>query len=195
MSASDVPDDLPVLAFADQTAWRAWLGANHEDAPGVWIKMAKKASGIASVDWQQAVDEALCAGWIDGQRRSLDETHFLQRFTPRRPRSVWSSTNVKNVERLTAAGLMLPAGLAQVEAAKTDGRWDAAYAAASSGEIPAELEAALAASPTARAAFDELKSAQRYSICWRVQTPKRADTRERKAAEFVAKLERGEPVP
>lgn len=187
------PDHLPVIAFADQAAWRAWLLEHHESAPGVWIRMAKKSSGLASVDWREAVDEALCAGWIDGQRRGLDDTHFLQRFTPRRARSLWSRVNVANVARLTAEGRMLPAGVAQVEAAQADGRWDAAYASAASREVPPELEAALEASPAARAAFDALTSGERYSITWRVQTPKRADTRERTAAEFVAKLERGEP--
>ena len=189
--ASPVPDNLPVLDFSDQAAWRTWLGKHHLSAPGVWIRMAKKSSGIPSVDWKEAVDEALCAGWIDGQRRSLSDTHFLQRFTPRRARSVWSQINVNNVERLTAEGRMLDAGVKQVEAAKADGRWDAAYASVGSRTIPSELETALAASPRARAAFDKLKSAERYSICWRVQTPKRAETRERKAAEFVAMLERG----
>lgn len=189
-----LPDDLPILEFADQAAWRTWLAAHHTNAPGVWIRMAKKSSGIPSVDWKQAVDEALCAGWIDGQRRGLDATHFLQRFTPRRARSIWSQVNVANIERLTVEGRMLGAGLAQVEAAQTDGRWDAAYSSVASREVPAELEAALAANPRARAAFDRLTSADRYSVCWRVQTPRRVDTRERKAAEFAQMLERGDAL-
>lgn len=189
--AADLADDLPVLPFADADAWDAWLQEHHADAPGVWIRMAKKSSGIASVDWDQAVPVALRWGWIDGQRRGLDDTHFLQRFTPRRARSVWSAKNVAHVERLIAEGRMTPAGTAQVDAAKADGRWANAYEGGANMGVPPELQAALDASPTAAAAFAELKRADRYSMCWRVQHARRADTKERRAAQFVELLERG----
>ena len=187
-----VPDDLPILRFADADAFEAWLRDNHDSAPGVWIQMAKKASGIASISWDDAVPVALCWGWIDGQRRGMDEQFFLQRFTPRRPRSVWSKINVAHVERLTAEGRMQPAGLAQVEAAKADGRWEAAYHSVSSNHVPPELQAALDANPVAAAAFAKLSSANRFAMSWRVQTAKRADTKQRRVEQFVGMLERGE---
>lgn len=187
-----VPDDLPIETFEDAEAFERWLRAHHDTAAGVWIQMATKSSGIASIDWASAVPVALCWGWIDGQRRSMDGTYFLQRFTPRRPRSVWSKINVEHVERLIAEGRMQPAGLAQVEAAKADGRWDAAYSISGS-EVPPELQAALDASPVAATAFAELNKATRFSLCFRVQTAKRADTKARRVAQFIDKLERGEP--
>ncbi|MCW2920681.1 MAG: hypothetical protein JWL76_555 [Thermoleophilia bacterium] len=186
-----VPDDLPIETFEDAAAFERWLRAHHDTAAGVWIQMAKKSSGIASIDWAAAVPVALCWGWIDGQRRSMDETWFLQRFTPRRPRSVWSKINVEHVERLIAEGRMQPAGLAQVEAAKADGRWDAAYSI-SGNEVPPELQAALDANPAAAAAFAELNKANRFAMCFRVQSAKRADTKARRVAQFLDLLERGE---
>jgi uncharacterized protein YdeI (YjbR/CyaY-like superfamily) len=183
--------DLEELPFASAGAWRDWLDANHDSSPGVWVKMAKKATGIPSVDWDQAVDEALCFGWIDGQRRPLDETWFLQRFTPRTKRSTWSKINTARVARLEEAGLMRPAGTREVEAAKADGRWAAAYAGQATAEVPDDLRAALDASPAAAALFAELDSANRYAILYRIGSVKRAETRARKIAGFVADLERG----
>lgn len=181
-----------MLTFADADAFDAWLDEHHADVDGIWIQMAKAASGIESVSWKTAVPVALCHGWIDGQRRSHDDTWFIQKFTPRRPRSGWSQVNVAHVERLTAEGSMRPWGLAEVERAKADGRWAAAYQGVASREVPAELQAALDASPRAAAEFATLDSRNRYAMVYRVQTAKRADTRERRAAEFVAMLERGE---
>ncbi len=189
-----VPDDLPVLPFASAEAFEAWLEAEHEHAAGVWIKMAKKASGIPSVTWDEAVPVALCFGWIDGQRRGLDETWFLQRFTPRKPRSRWSQINTEHVARLTAAGRMRPGGIAQVEAARGDGRWADAYAAQSSAVPPPDLQAALDASPEAAAFFATLRGANRYAVIYRVQDAKRPETRARRIARFVAMLERGETL-
>lgn len=189
---ASLPDDLPVLPFVDAEAFDTWLATHHADTAGVWMQLARVKSGIASIRWEEAVPVALRWGWIDGQRRSLDDTWFLQRWTPRRPRSVWSRINVEHAERLIAEGRMMPAGMAQVEAARADGRWDAAYASVSSGEVPPELQAALDASPAAAAAFATLDSRNRYALCWRVATAKRAETKLRRAQQFVAMLERGE---
>lgn len=186
--------DLPTVFFESQAAWEAWLAAEHATAPGVWIKMARKSTGIPSVDWPQAVEVALCYGWIDGQRAGLDEQYFLQRFTPRRPRSVWSQVNIGHVERLTAEGRMKPAGLAEVERAKADGRWARAYASQSKAEVPPDLQAALAADPKAAAFFATLKGQHRYAILYRVQDAKRPETRARRIAQFVEMLARGETL-
>lgn len=185
--------DLPAIHFEDAVAWEGWLEANG-GAAGVWLKIAKKGSGIASVTYAEALDVALCHGWIDGQKKGLDERFFLQRFTPRRPRSLWSKTNIAHVERLTAAGRMRPAGLREVEAARADGRWEAAYASASSMEVPEELARALKKNRKAAAFFETLDKTNRYAFCWRVQTAKKAETREARAEKFVAMLARGEKL-
>jgi uncharacterized protein YdeI (YjbR/CyaY-like superfamily) len=182
-----VTDDLPVLPFASAEAWEAWL-AEHQDDPGAWIKIAKKASGIATVTHAEALDVALCHGWIDGQRRSLDETWFLQRFTPRRARSKWSQVNCAKIADLTAAGRMRERGVAEVERAKADGRWDAAYEAPSKATVPPDLQRALDANPAAREFFATLKGQNRYSILYRIQDAKRPETRARRIETFVAML-------
>jgi uncharacterized protein YdeI (YjbR/CyaY-like superfamily) len=182
-----VTDDLPVLPFASAEAWEAWL-AEHQGDPGVWIKIAKKASGIATVTHAEALDVALCHGWIDGQRRSLDETWFLQRFTPRRARSKWSQVNCAKIADLTAAGRMRERGVAEVERAKADGRWDAAYEAPSKATVPPDLQRALDANPAAREFFATLKGQNRYSILYRIQDAKRPETRARRIETFVAML-------
>ena len=147
------PGDVPIVPFSSQDDWRAWLDEHHADSPGVWIKMAKKASGIASVTHAEALDHALCYGWIDGQRNSFDDTWFLQRFTPRRPKSKWSQINRDKVADLTERGLMRPAGLREVERAKADGRWEAAYPSQRNLTVPDDLRAALDANGAAREAF------------------------------------------
>ena len=185
--------ELPVKLFKTVAAWEKWLEA-HADASGAWLKIAKKDSGIVSVNYAQALDVALCHGWIDGQKRGLDEQFFLQRFTPRRPRSLWSKINIGKVEVLIADGRMQPAGLREVEAAKSDGRWEAAYHGASSMEVPAELVAALAKNRKAKAFFDTLDKTNRYSFCWRVQTAKKPETRIARAEKFVAMLAKGEKI-
>jgi uncharacterized protein YdeI (YjbR/CyaY-like superfamily) len=183
---------IEIVAFPDADAWDAWLAANWERQEGVWIRMAKKASGIPTVTHPEAIDVALCWGWIDGQRKGLDATWFLQKFTPRRKRSLWSRVNVDKVAALTAAGRMRPPGLAEVDAAKADGRWDAAYASQSAAEVPADLEAALASRPAARAFFGTLTGANRYAVLWRLMTAKTEKTRAARLEKIVAMLEAGE---
>jgi uncharacterized protein YdeI (YjbR/CyaY-like superfamily) len=185
-------DDLPTLTFASQADWESWLDAQHADARGVWIKMAKKATGIPSVTHAEALESALCYGWIDGQRASLDETHFLQKFTPRRPKSSWSRVNVEKVTALTAAGRMRPAGLREVERAKADGRWDAAYDPQSAISVPDDLQRELDANPDARAFFATLDSRNRYAVLYRIQTAKKAETRAARIQKFVAMLADGQ---
>lgn len=188
-----MPDDLPVQHFEDQKAWEKWLVANA-GGKGIWLRIAKKDSGIASVDYAQALEVALCHGWIDGQKRGYDEKFFLQRFTPRRPRSLWSKINIGHAERLIAAGRMQAGGLREIEAAKADGRWQAAYRSFSSMEVPAELVAALKKNKKAKAFFDGLDKTNRYSFCWRVHTAKKPETRIARAEKFVEMLARGEKI-
>lgn len=183
---------IEIVAFADADAWDAWLAANHERQEGVWIRMAKKASGITSVTHPDAIDVALCWGWIDGQRKGLDATWFLQKFTPRRTRSLWSRVNVAKAEALIAAGRMRPPGLAEIERAKADGRWDAAYAPATAAEVPDDLQAVLATRPEARAFFETLTGANRYAVLWRLMTAKTERTRAARLEKIVAMLEAGE---
>ena len=186
--------ELDELIVADAEALRAWLMANHATSAGVWLALTRKGGTVTTLTWQQAVDEALCFGWIDGQARKRDEGSSWRRFTPRRPRSVWSQRNVANVARLEAAGLMLPAGRAAVDAAKADGRWAVAYAPPSQAEVPADLRAAIAADPAAEAMFDVLTRTNRFALIGRVQAAKRAETRTRKIAECVAMLARHETI-
>jgi uncharacterized protein YdeI (YjbR/CyaY-like superfamily) len=186
-------DELPVLTVADAAAWRSWLDAHHGDQTGVWLVLAKKGiTQPTSLTYDQALEEALCQGWIDGQVRRGDERTYQQRFTPRRTRSQWSSRNVGLVERLTAVGRMQRAGLAEVERAKADGRWAAAYAGQATIEVPIDLSAALRANRDAQAMFDTLSSQNRYAILYRIQNARRADTRTRRIEQFVAMLARGE---
>ena len=185
-------DDLEQLVVPDAEALRAWLLDNHETSPGVWLALTRKGGPVTSLTWQQAVDEALCVGWIDGQGRARDSETSSIRFTPRRPRSPWSQRNVANVARLEAEGRMLPAGWRAVEAAKADGRWEIAYAAQSEAEVPADLAAAVAADPAAQAMFDVLTKANRFALIYRLGAVKRPATRERKIAEFVEMLARQE---
>ena len=186
-----LPTDLPVLAFADQAALEAWLEGEHLTAPGLYVQIAKKGSGIPSVDWEQLVEVLLCFGWIDGRANRLDDSFYLQRITPRRPRSVWSLKNVATVERLTAQGRMRPAGLAAVEAAKGDGRWERAYAGPATITVPEDLSAALDAVPAARAAFDGLTGQDRYSVLHRVHTATTEQTRAKRIAAVVEGLSAG----
>jgi uncharacterized protein YdeI (YjbR/CyaY-like superfamily) len=185
-------DDLPILDFADQTAWSRWLEDQHASSKGVWLKIAKKATGIPTVTHAEALEEALCYGWIDGQRAPLDESFFLQRFTPRTKRSKWSQVNRDKVTKLIEQGRVRPAGLAQIDAAKQDGRWDAAYAPQSSQEIPEDFKHALEQNPTAYEFFKTLRGARRYSFLYRIQDAKRPETRARRIEQFVNMLARGE---
>jgi len=183
-----------VLTFPSDADWEAWLDQHHSDSDGVWIKIAKKSSGIPTVAYPEVLDTALCFGWIDGQRKALDERYFLQRFTPRRARSKWSKINRDKVTALTEAERMRPAGLAEVERAKADGRWDAAYDGQARMTVPDDLQAELDARPAAAAFFAQLSSQNRYSILFRLHDAKRPETRARRLAKFVAMLEAGETI-
>jgi uncharacterized protein YdeI (YjbR/CyaY-like superfamily) len=183
----------PPLLVPDVGAWRAWLAEHHETSAGVWLTLAKKGTTEPTrLTYDEALDEALCHGWIDGQVRRLDERTYRQRFTPRRARSSWSARNVSIVERLDGEGRMQPTGVAAVERAKSDGRWDAAYAGQATIEMPDDLAAALRAEPAAQAMFEILTSQNRYSVLLRVTEARRADTRARRIERYVAMLARGE---
>jgi uncharacterized protein YdeI (YjbR/CyaY-like superfamily) len=184
-------DELPILDFPDRAAWADWLDAEHEVSRGVWLKIAKRASGVATVTHPEALEEALCYGWIDGQLAPHDEVFFLRRFTPRGPRSKWSQINRTKATKLIEDGNMKPAGLAEVEAAKQDGRWDAAYAPQSSQAIPEDFQRALDENPAAKEFFATLRGTRRYSFLYRIADAKRPETRQRRIKQFVAMLAEG----
>jgi len=187
----DAADPL-VLEFPDAGAWSAWLERHHDSTPaGVWLRHAKKGTGIATVTHAEALEVAICHGWIDAQRRPQDATYFLQRFTPRRPASRWSQRNRAKALELIAQGRMRPAGLAEVRAAQADGRWDAAYPAQSQAPVPEDLQRALDAHPEARAFFDTLTGARRYSFLYRLHNVKRPETRARRIADYIERLSEG----
>jgi uncharacterized protein YdeI (YjbR/CyaY-like superfamily) len=192
--ASNTELDLPMRSFKDQKSWEKWLATNHAKSPGIWMQIAKKDSGIASVDYPQALDVALCYGWIDGQKRPYNDEYWLQRFTPRGPRSLWSKINTGKVDLLIKSGRMQPPGLAAIEAAKADGRWESAYAPSSTTEVPPELQAALDEHPKAKAFFETLRGANRYAVLFRLQTAKKPETRAKRIADFIDRFERGETV-
>jgi uncharacterized protein YdeI (YjbR/CyaY-like superfamily) len=188
--------ELEKLSFTSASTLRAWLEANHDTSPGIWLMIAKKGSGVDSVTYDEAVDQSLCFGWIDGQKAKHDDTRFLQRFTPRAKRSRWSRINTERVARLVTAKMMHRAGLREVEAAKADGRWEAAYAGQATAAVNDDLQAALDASPAAAALFAELDSRNRYAVLYRIGSVKKPETRAKKIAGFVADLERGDiPYP
>jgi len=184
-------DDLPVVAFATQAELEDWLEREHATAPGVYVRLSKKGSGVPSVSYAELVESCLCFGWIDGISRRLDDRFYVQRITPRRPRSVWSRKNVEAVAVLTAAGRMRPAGLAAAEAAQADGRWERAYPGAADMTVPDDLTAALAAEPAAQQAFDGLDGTNRYAVLWRVHTAATPETRTRRIAAAVQMLAEG----
>ena len=187
-------DDLPVRRFASRAAWEKWLRANHDRSPGMWIELAKKDSGVDSVSRADALEVALCYGWIDSQSMTVDEKRYRQRFTPRRSRSKWSKINCAAVERLHAEGRLAPVGIREMEAAKGDGRWEAAYDSPRTIAVPHDLEARLAKNARARRAFEKLDSQNRYAILYRLHHAKRADTRQRRLDQFVAMLEAGRTI-
>ena len=186
-----LPTDLPVLAFADQAALEQWLEAEGATAPGVYVKLAKKGAGVPSVTYAELVESCLCFGWIDGRSNRLDDSFYLQRITPRRARSVWSQKNVDAVEALILAGRMRPTGLAAVDAARADGRWDRAYAGSATITVPDDLAAALAAEPAAQKEFEALDGANRYAVLWRVHTAASDATRAKRIASLVQLLRDG----
>jgi uncharacterized protein YdeI (YjbR/CyaY-like superfamily) len=185
-SASDA---LPTIAFASQAKWRAWLATQHATAPGVWLEIAKKGSGISSVSYAEAIETALCFGWIDGQKAAVDDVCWRQRFTPRARHSRWSKINREKATALLERGEMQPAGLREIEAARADGRWDAAYAGQRSMAVPDDLLAALAPNARARAFFETLDRANRYAVLYRIHDAKRPETRRARIEKFVAMLE------
>jgi uncharacterized protein YdeI (YjbR/CyaY-like superfamily) len=189
-----MPDDLPIVLFATPADLEAWLEESHASSEGIWLKIAKKGSGVESVTYAEALELALCFGWIDSQKKGFDEKHFLQRFTPRRPRGKWSRINRDKAEELIAAGAMRPAGMAEVEAAKADGRWEAAYEGQRKATVPEDLQGELDRNDAAREFFATLDSANRYAIVYRLNEAKKPETRERRLRKFVAMLERGEKI-
>jgi uncharacterized protein YdeI (YjbR/CyaY-like superfamily) len=186
--------DATVLLFAHQNAWATWLAANHTTSTGIWLRLAKKGSHIQSVTYGEALEAALCYGWIDAQKKAESEQVWLQRFTPRRCKSIWSKVNREKAAALINAGRMQPAGLAEVARAKQDGRWDAAYDSPAAAEVPDDLQYALDRNAPAREFFRTLDRANRYAILWRIQTAKKAQTRARRILRFVEMLERQEKI-
>lgn len=184
----------PIIAFAGPTDWEKWLAEHHTGASGGWLKLAKKGSGSTTVTYAEALDVALCYGWIDAQKAPYDEAFWLQRFCPRRPGSKWSQVNRDKVAALVTADRMQPAGLAAVEAAKADGRWDAAYAPQRTASVPPDLQSALDATPGAAAFFAGLSSLNRYAVLHRIQDAKKPETRARRIEKFVQMLSRGETL-
>ena len=180
--------ELPILPFASPAEWEAWLEAQHTTSPGIWLKIAKKETGIDSVTYAEALDVALCFGWIDGQKGKFDETYWLQRFTPRRKQSKWSAVNRDKANALIDAGKMRPAGLREVESAQQDGRWDAAYEPQSKMTVPEDFQVALEANDAAKAFFEQLNSVNRYAVLYRIQNVKRAETRRKKIEQYVQML-------
>jgi uncharacterized protein YdeI (YjbR/CyaY-like superfamily) len=189
-----VQTDVPIVPFADGVAWSKWLDEHHATSPGIWIRIAKKGSGIPSVSHPEALETALCYGWIDSQRKGYDEKTFIQKFTPRGARSIWSVINRDKAIALLKSGKMTPAGISEMERAKKDGRWDAAYASQSTMEVPPDLQAALDAKPRAAKFFTTLTSQNRYAILFRIHNAKRAETRAKRIADFVAMLGRHETI-
>ncbi|KAK4188560.1 bacteriocin-protection, YdeI or OmpD-associated-domain-containing protein [Podospora australis] len=186
---------LPIHHFPDAKAWETWLEIHHAtETLGIWMKISKKGSGIPSVTYDEAIDCALCFGWIDGQRKSHDAQHFIQRFTPRRKKSMWSKRNVDKVAVLTAPGRMRPAGQDEVDAAKADGRWEKAYSGSSVMEVPADLEAALGKNKRAHTFWEGLSRTKRYPFLWRIETAKKAETREKRVEEFIGLLSKGKTL-
>ena len=194
MAGEQGKDGRPILAFASQAEWEAWLDVEHASSDGVWLKFAKKGSGVESVVYAEALEVALCYGWIDSQVKSLDERFYLQKFTPRRARSKWSRVNRDKIEELTKQGRMKPAGLAQVELAKADGRWEAAYASPGNVEVPDDLRAALDGNTKAAEFWAGLNKSNRFAILYQLQDAKRPETRARRLEKFMGMLERGEKL-
>ena len=186
--------ELPILPFESKKKWSDWLAKQHDKSAGVWLKLAKKDSGISSVTYEEALDVALSYGWIDGQKKGFDDKYWLQKFTPRGPKSIWSKINTEKAEKLIASGQMKPAGLKAVEAAKRDGRWDAAYSSQRNISVPEDFQAALNKNRKAKAFFATLNSPNRYAILFRIQTAKKAETRARRIQQFIEMLERGEKL-
>ncbi len=187
-----MPDDYPVLTFETPDQWEAWLAKHHATVPGVWLKFYKKGSNKKSIVYAEALDVALCYGWIDSQAKSLDEEAYLQKFTPRRSKSIWSKRNTEHIQRLIDEGRMKPPGLAEVEKAKADGRWQAAYDPPKRIELPAEFTNELNKNKKAKAFYETLNKTNTYAIAWRLQTAKKPETKINRMKKIIEMLERGE---
>jgi uncharacterized protein YdeI (YjbR/CyaY-like superfamily) len=183
--------DQPIISFKTATAFGAWLKKNHAKSAGIWMRIYKKDSGVQSINYDRALDEALCWGWIDSQKKAFDEKSYLQRFTPRKSRSIWSKRNRDHVARLVKEGRMQPPGQAQVDAAKKDGRWDAAYDSSSNIEMPKDFLTELSKNKKAQKFFDTLNRANTYAIAWRLQTAKKQETREKRMRDILKMLGAG----
>ena len=186
--------DLPIVEVADQQGWREWLEANHPSLDGVWLKFAKKGSPKRTVTYPEAIEEALCFGWIDGQARGFDDHFYLQRFTPRRPKSKWSQINREKATRLLAEGRVRPPGLAQIEAAKADGRWEAAYPAQSAATVPDDLQQALDRNPRAKEFFETLTGSARYAFLYRLHNVTKPESRAKRIAGYIELLGEGKTL-
>src|SRR5689334_14887970 len=187
-------DSLPSRRFASEQDWAAWLERNHDRSPGLWLRIAKKGANVASVSYPEALDVALCYGWIDGQKRPQSDTFWLQKFCPRTKTGFWSRINREKALALVSAGRMRPPGMAEIERAKSDGRWKSAYDPARASKVPQDLEKALKRNAKARRFFESLDRANRYAILYRLQTAKKAETRARRRADFLKMLERGRKI-
>ncbi len=186
--------ELPIAAFTNKKKWADWLAREHNKSAGVWLQIAKKDSGNPSVSYEEALEVALCYGWIDGQKKGFDDQYWLQKFTPRGPKSIWSKINTEKVERLIANGEMKSAGLKAIELAKQDGRWEAAYASQKNISVPEDFQAALDENKKAKTFFARLNSVNRYAILFRIHNAKKPETRARKIQQFVEMLEREEKI-
>jgi uncharacterized protein YdeI (YjbR/CyaY-like superfamily) len=191
---TNLPDGSPVKLFKSKQDWAAWLEKNHRKSTGLWLRLAKKASRLRSVSYKEALEVALCYGWIDGQKRPESEQAWLQRFLSRSSKSIWSKINREKALALIANGEMKAAGLEAIENAKKSGRWDAAYDSPSGATVPSDFQAALDANPRAKAFFKTLDRANRYAVLWRIQTVRKAETRARKIEQFIGRLEREEKI-
>ena len=192
--APNTLNDLPVMLFKQQKNWAAWLDKTHAASAGVWLRLAKKASGLQSVSYGEALEAALCYGWIDGQKKSYDTSSWLQKFTPRGAKSIWSKVNREKAQKLIESGQMKPAGLKAIEAAKQDGRWEAAYDSPSGATVPSDFQAELDKNAQAKAFFATLNSTNRYAILHRIQTAKKAETRTKRIQQFIEMLEKKEKL-
>ncbi len=189
-----VAAELNVVLFNNQKSWETWLASHCESSPGLWLRLAKKSSDIQSVTYQEALDIALCYGWIDGQKKSYDDESWLQKFTPRGTRSIWSKINRSKALKLIEEGRMTPSGLASIERAKQNGQWEAAYDSHRTAAIPEDFESALGSSPKAKTFFATISSQNRYAILFRIQTAKKAETRKRRIEQFIDMLEKGKTL-
>jgi uncharacterized protein YdeI (YjbR/CyaY-like superfamily) len=194
MKSTPTRIELPVILFEHKKDWETWLAENHAASGGIWLRLAKKASGIQSVSYDEALEVALCFGWIDGQKKTYDKTSWLQKFTPRGAKSLWSKVNIEKAEKLIERGFMKPAGLKAIESAKQDGRWQAAYDSFGKASVPDDFQSELDKNAQAKAFFAMLNQQNRYAILFRIQTTKKPETRTKRIHQFISMLEKNEKI-